>query len=150
MTYPHIESQADYERYKEAFARGTKGFAITCSVPEYRHIYKCNHPDCEGRTFEHVTFDPEPDVAMGRCDGLWCNWDDATLVELDPEGDYDAGFSWAPCDLCNRALGGDRQHFALTNPDDSEPIYCRACNDCGYYAEYGCLDDMTMLDHNLV
>lgn len=50
-----------------------------------------------------------------------------------------AGFSASRCDLCNRHYAGDRFE-AEAGPFDLE-----VCTDCAYYAEYGQLDDLTMI-----
>ncbi len=98
--WPHIECQADYERYKKAFALGTEGFAIVAAK---------NTEDCHGDNF-----------------------------------------SWQSCEICNRQLGGNRKTVCMTNPGHGhEVVEVEACGDCVYFAEYGQLDDMTMLDHGL-
>jgi len=56
-------------------------------------------------------------------------------------------FSWSPCDCCHRPLGGDRYTCSGYNPTTKEVQSDYAiCVDCYYYAEYGQLDDQTMLD----
>lgn len=56
------------------------------------------------------------------------------------------GFSWSPCGICNRPLGGERYAMILTNPGPDTPVIeTLGCCDCVYYAEYGRLDDLTML-----
>jgi len=55
-------------------------------------------------------------------------------------------FSWSWCDCCNRDLGGDRHHATGWNPTLREVQEYRVCSDCVYYAEYGELDDCTMLE----
>lgn len=54
-------------------------------------------------------------------------------------------FSWADCDCCNRPLGGNRYDCDGYNPTTREITTYSVCMDCAYYAEYGQLDDMTML-----
>ena len=63
------------------------------------------------------------------------------------EGVYiDPFFSWIPCECCMRRLGGDRYHVSGFNPTDNE-VYCYSvCIDCLYFAEYGQLDDTTMME----
>ena len=66
----------------------------------------------------------------------------------DIEGDtLDPSFSWQPCDCCGSSLGGDRYKCNGWN-DQLRAIqdYDHVCPDCVYYAEYGRLDDMTMMD----
>ena len=58
----------------------------------------------------------------------------------------DPFFSYAPCDCCNRHLAGDRINADGWNPKEEEIQEYTICLDCEYYAEYGQLDDMTMLD----
>jgi hypothetical protein len=55
-------------------------------------------------------------------------------------------FSWRPCECCRRPLGGDRQHATGWNPTTREIQEYDICVDCLYYAEYGRLDDTTMLE----
>jgi len=55
-------------------------------------------------------------------------------------------FSWYPCEVCGTHLGGDRHHCDGYNPTTKEVYNYTVCFDCVYYAEYGQLDDMTMLD----
>ena len=65
--------------------------------------------------------------------------------------DPESYFSHQPCDCCTRSLDGDRYDcngYNLMSKEIQE--YYSICMDCYYYAEYGQLDDMTMLDYNLV
>ena len=55
-------------------------------------------------------------------------------------------FSWRPCDCCNRPLGGERYHATGYQRGLDEIYEYEVCGDCIYYAEYGRLDDLTMLD----
>jgi hypothetical protein len=55
-------------------------------------------------------------------------------------------FSWRPCECCQRPLGGDREHATGWNPATRKIQEYDICIDCLYYAEYGRLDDMTMLE----
>lgn len=55
-------------------------------------------------------------------------------------------FSHQPCECCKRNLGGDRIDANGYNPKTKEIYNYSICLDCEYYAEYGQLDDMTMLD----
>lgn len=64
----------------------------------------------------------------------------------DEEGNTPESFSWTPCDVCHRQLGGTRVHASDYNPTTGEIQTYRICVDCEYYAEYGKLDDMTMMD----
>lgn len=56
-------------------------------------------------------------------------------------------FSWRRCECCNRPVGGDRYDANGYNPTSKEVCGPYSiCEDCAYYAEYGQLDDMTMMD----
>jgi len=60
--------------------------------------------------------------------------------------DYDDHFSWSPCECCGSTLGGNRVHCAGYHPENRQIVCYDVCVDCEYYAEYGQLDDMTMLE----
>ena len=64
----------------------------------------------------------------------------------DDDGDCEPYFSSKNCDCCNRSLGGDRYDCNGYNPETKEVQEYSVCIDCVYYAEYGQLDDMTMMD----
>ena len=71
----------------------------------------------------------------------------STYDEDTGEGSMEPFFSWSPCQCCGSTLGGDRQECSGYNPTTKEvhgPF--TICQDCEYYAEYGRLDDQTMLD----
>lgn len=55
-------------------------------------------------------------------------------------------FSTTPCECCRRQLGGDRIAANGYNSSSKEVLDFNVCTDCLYYAEYGQLDDQTMLD----
>lgn len=66
---------------------------------------------------------------------------------LSSDADSDeAYFSWRHCDCCCRPLGGMRHDAKGYNPTTKEIYEYSVCTDCVYYAEYGQLDDMTMMD----
>ena len=45
--------------------------------------------------------------------------------------EYEGGFSWSSCDLCDSGLGGDRHDAALIEAGtDREPIDLSVCVDC--------------------
>lgn len=73
-----------------------------------------------------------------------------SIITTDSDEDCETSesyFSWQPCECCCRSLAGDRYDCNGYNPDTEEvqgPY--SVCVDCVYYAEYGQLDDMTMLD----
>lgn len=58
----------------------------------------------------------------------------------------DPFFSWRSCECCGSHLGGNREHASGYNPKTKEGQCYDVCEDCLYYAEYGQLGDMTMLD----
>jgi hypothetical protein len=63
------------------------------------------------------------------------------------EGCTEPYFSWRPCHCCGSHLGGDRYDCNGYNPTTKEvQDGYSVCQDCVYYAEYGVLDDMTMLE----
>lgn len=64
---------------------------------------------------------------------------------LSREGD-EGWFSHRRCDCCDRPLGGDRFQASGFNPEDKQVYTFEVCEDCLYYAQYGQLDDMTMMD----
>ena len=67
----------------------------------------------------------------------------------DSNGDYEAEpyFSWRPCDVCERPLGGNREDCIGYNPTTKKVQGDYAvCMDCIYYNVYGQLDDMTMME----
>jgi hypothetical protein len=65
------------------------------------------------------------------------------LTRIDNE--QEPYFSWMPCECCGSRLGGDR--IDASGYSKSKVAYeFSICTDCEYYAEYGQLDDMTMLD----
>ena len=55
-------------------------------------------------------------------------------------------FSWRRCECCGTRLGGNRLMASGYNPETKEVYEYEICSDCEYYAEYGQLDDMTMMD----
>ena len=62
--------------------------------------------------------------------------------------DSEPFFSGQACECCLRDLGGNR--IAASGYSRTGVIYeFDICTDCEYYAEYGQLDDMTMLDYDL-
>lgn len=59
----------------------------------------------------------------------------------------EAFFSWRPCDCCGAHLGGDRYRASGYNRKENRvQVYEEVCTDCIYYAEYGQLDDITMME----
>jgi len=56
-------------------------------------------------------------------------------------------FSWQSCDCCGTTLGGNRIE-ADGYSEKNGIMEFEICTDCEYFAEYGRLDDMTMMDIN--
>lgn len=57
----------------------------------------------------------------------------------------DSFFTWQHCECCN-GLPGSRYDSSGYNPTTKEVYDYQVCPDCIYYAEYGQLDDSTMLE----
>lgn len=60
-------------------------------------------------------------------------------------GEGETYFSWRACNCCGTRLGGQRQQAKGFNPRTREVHEYEVCMDCVWYAEYGTLDDETML-----
>lgn len=63
----------------------------------------------------------------------------------DDDGDVEAHFSSRNCDCCDRPLGGDREDCEGST-ESGEVFEYSICLDCVYFAEYGRLDDQTMME----
>jgi hypothetical protein len=69
------------------------------------------------------------------------------IENLSSDSDSEYSFSWRGCECCGSELGGDRIPATGYNRTTKEvQRYTRICPDCIYYAEYGRLDDMTMIE----
>lgn len=55
-------------------------------------------------------------------------------------------WSWSMCELCCRPDGGQREDAIAVNVATGERLRLAVCEDCIYYAEYGRLDDSTMME----
>ena len=55
-------------------------------------------------------------------------------------------FSSQPCDCCGTTLGGNRIKASGFNAETNEVEEYEICIDCEYFAEYGKLDDQTMMN----
>lgn len=65
----------------------------------------------------------------------------------DPDGhEIRDEFSRTPCEICHRPLAGSRVVVSGYNPQTKQVHQYDVCEDCCYYAEYGTLDDTTMMD----
>jgi len=65
----------------------------------------------------------------------------------DASGKTEPYFSWRACDCCGRRFGGDRYdcNGYIPRGNRVSDVYA-VCTDCMYYAEYGRLDDATMME----
>jgi hypothetical protein len=72
-------------------------------------------------------------------------FDKEGINNLSGDGEWQ-DFDHRPCECCKRPLGGQREHASGYNPATKEVQEYEICSDCLYYAEYGQLDDMTMMD----
>lgn len=70
----------------------------------------------------------------------------STVYDEETGENDEPSFSWGPCQCCGSTLGGDRYKCNGYNPTTKEVQNYTVCTDCVYYAEYGQLDDMTMMD----
>lgn len=104
--WPHIETKADYTRFRLAYEQGTKGITHLSSGIQDADI--C--PECEGFFRDSFT----------------------------------SFFSHNPCDICSRALSGNRYIAHGIINKGGYLIHLEICSDCEYYMEYGTLDDSTM------
>jgi hypothetical protein len=68
------------------------------------------------------------------------------IENLSSDPDSEAYFSWQSCDCCGTGLGGNREDATGYNRKTKAIHKYEVCFDCIYYAEYGRLDDMTMMD----
>jgi len=57
----------------------------------------------------------------------------------------DPWFSGRPCECCQSALGGMREHMHAIEEESQIQVEYTICEDCVYYLNYGRLDDTTML-----
>jgi hypothetical protein len=60
----------------------------------------------------------------------------------------DPFFSWRACECCQRSLGGNRETYQFATVT-GETFDADICTDCVYFAAYGKLDDMTMMEIEL-
>jgi hypothetical protein len=68
------------------------------------------------------------------------------LRNLSRVSDTEEFFSWSPCDCCESPLGGSRIEADGWSEVENGPLEFTICTDCEYYAEYGRLDDRTMME----
>jgi len=82
-------------------------------------------------------------AAFFRNEGI----ENLSIITDEDTGDtQESYFSHSSCDCCKRPLGGDRYDASGYNKKDKEIYTYSVCPDCLYFAEYGQLDDMTMMD----
>lgn len=127
MTYPHIESQEDYDRYKAAVDRFFEREGIENLTHGRTTCAECNADLHQDGIHEEKCQDCGADVEYMN----------------------EPSFSWTPCDCCGRNLGGDRYPASGYNRDTGDIFEYQICIDCLYFSEYGTLDDMTMIDYDL-
>jgi MoaA/NifB/PqqE/SkfB family radical SAM enzyme len=110
---------AEYVRYCESFNAfmEKEGMCNLSTSP-----YKC--PECD------VQFD------CGECPE--CHKDSGQFA---PEPDH----TCRPCDCCDRSTG-ELWDANGWSEQDQEIKEVRVCRDCEYFAEYGVLDDQTMME----
>jgi len=65
-------------------------------------------------------------------------------LSYDPDGG--ANFSTNTCECCGSQMAGDRYIAIAYSQMTQEVQEYEVCADCLHYAEYGHLDDMTMMD----
>ncbi len=85
-------------------------------------------------------------ICCPGCNAEWTDGDECPNGHGDRELWDEPFFSWTPCDCCQRPLGGNREHATGYNPTTKEIQEYTVCEDCVYYAEYGRLDDTTMME----
>lgn len=68
------------------------------------------------------------------------------IENLSLESEDEGTFSWRNCECCNRQLGGTRYDAKGYHRATKQVFEYVVCSDCVYYAEYGQLDDTTMMD----
>lgn len=84
-----------------------------------------------------------------ECPDCHCEWNDQDKC---PECNESRScfdepfFSNRPCDCCKTYLAGNRCHATGYNPEEKQIQEYDVCEDCVYYAEYGQLDDQTMME----
>lgn len=76
----------------------------------------------------------------------WNDDDQCPECGCEREAANDPYFSWTYCECCQQPLGGNRQHATGANNDTHEIQEYEVCEDCIYFAEYGRLDDTTMMN----
>lgn len=71
-----------------------------------------------------------------------------SIQNIDEDGEQEEpSFSWSYCDVCGSSLGGNRYTCNGYNPTTKEvQSDYEVCSNCYYFAEYGKLDDQTMLE----
>lgn len=67
-------------------------------------------------------------------------------TKSEDEDGHEPYFSWRSCECCQTTLGGDRYDCTGYHPKQKEIYEYSVCSDCLYYAEYGQLDDQSMID----
>lgn len=159
MSYPHIDTAEDYRRFEEAFRLGTEGFESLTDYRPYVYRLRVSWIELDFRQLWPVIHVAEEIEATahrraeareaGREHATWEAFERPHCVQVEILGEEldesEPGFSASPCDVCGRSLGGDRYPYALHNRG-RDLVEVEICSDCAYFAEYGQLDDQTMLD----
>lgn len=121
--YPHIETAADYAEYERAVARFWDAEGIENLSTGHIHC-----PDCGEETRD-----------------AWLETGTCPECGQSRECADEPYFTWSACECCGRSLGGNREHATGYHRRHNDIREYEICTDCAYYAEYGQLDDMTML-----
>ncbi len=102
--------------------------------------------ESEYRQYQAAVYDGSRDLealSTGACRACeTCNPERIQEETWDGTAAGEGEFSWSPCEICSRYLGGTRYpaHYLASG----ELVHLRVCADCLYYLEYGQLDDETM------
>lgn len=90
-------------------------------------------------------------ISTGPCPGC----EECGIPEDAEEYSEEPWFSWHPCEICGSTLGGNRESWHAWIPATNIPgdvhehgkiVHGTCCEDCVYYLNYGCLDDMSMME----
>lgn len=83
------------------------------------------------------------------CDDCNCGLEAGECPECGKDSgeiNQESYFSWRPCDCCGTSLGGNREDATGYNRERNAIQSYSVCEDCVYFAEYGQLDDTTMME----
>jgi hypothetical protein len=68
------------------------------------------------------------------------------IYSFSPVQNSEPYFSKSPCNCCGTSLYGNREKVSAFQEKTKEILFFECCQDCIYYAAYGQLDDMTMIE----